>query len=222
MARKLLNAKSVEHLKPSDRRQEISDARVPALRIVISPTGARSWALRCRIANRPVKLTLGPVEAYTLKRAREWASDTLLAVKAGRDPRADKRERAEAAQRKREEEEQERQDTVAAVVERWLATDQADNRTVGEVAAIMRLYVLPAWGDKPIGQIRKRDVVELVERVAKGDGDKRGAPIRANRLLEPHQTPVFLGGAPGPGRRQFRGRGGEAGARGLTRPRSRR
>ena len=183
MARKLLNAKSVEHLKPSDRRQEISDAKVPALRIVISPTGARSWALRCRIDNRPVKLTLGPVEAYTLKRAREWASDTLLAVKAGRDPRAEKRERAEAAQRKREEEEQKRQDTVATVVERWLATDQADNRTVGEVAAIMRLYVLPAWGDKPIGQIRKRDVVELVERVAEGDGVRRGAPIRANRLL---------------------------------------
>ena len=104
--------------------------------------------------------TRGPVEAYTLKRAREWASDTLLAVKAGRDPRAEKRERADAAQRKREEEEQERRDTVATVVERWLATDQADNRTVGEVAAIMRLYVLPAWGDKPIGQIRKRDVVD--------------------------------------------------------------
>jgi hypothetical protein len=166
MGRKLLNAKSVEHLKPSDRRQEISDAKVPALRIVISPTGARSWALRCRIDNRPVKLTLGPVEAYTLKRAREWASDTLLAVRAGRDPRAEKRERAEAAQRKREEEEQERRDTVATVVERWLATDQVDNRTVGEVAAIMRLYVLPAWGDKPIGQIRKRDVVELIERGA--------------------------------------------------------
>ena len=89
MARKLLNAKSVEHLKPSDRRQEISDARVPALRIVISPTGARAGrADPC--GGKPVKFTLGPVEAYTLKRAREWASDTLLAVKAGRDPRVEK------------------------------------------------------------------------------------------------------------------------------------
>ena len=183
MARKLLNAKSVEHLKPSDRRQEISDAKVPALRIVISPTGARSWALRTRVGGRPVKFTLGSADSYTLRQAREWASDTLLAVKAGRDPRAEKREREDAAQLKREEEERKRRDTVAAVVERWLATDQKDNRTVGEVAAIMRLYVLPAWGEQPIGRIKKCDVVELVERVAEGDGVRRGAPIRANRLL---------------------------------------
>jgi integrase len=38
--------------------------------------------------------------------------------------------------------------------------------------------VLPFWGNRPIGGITRRDVIELVDRVA-----DRGAPIHANRVL---------------------------------------
>ena len=42
---------------------------------------------------------------------------------------------------------------------------------------MLRKDVLPAWGARPLASIRKRDVIELVERV------HERAPVGANRLL---------------------------------------
>jgi site-specific recombinase XerD len=42
----------------------------------------------------------------------------------------------------------------------------------------MRREVLPRWGDRPLEDIRRRDVISRVESIA-----DRGAPFRANRVL---------------------------------------
>ena len=165
-----LTAKFVENVKAEDVRREISDDLIPALRLVVQPSGARSWAIRTSIAGKTAKLTLGPCSTFTLAAAREWARGQLLAAKAGADPRAAKRELFEAEKRKH-------QETVNAAVELWLAKDQAENRTVAEVRATMSKWVLPAWGDRPLSSIRKRDVIELIDKVAEM------APVRANRVL---------------------------------------
>jgi hypothetical protein len=184
MARQIINAKSVERLKAGERRQEVSDEKIPALRVVISPTGARSWALRARIAGSPVKLTLGSVDVHTLKAAREWASDTLLAIRAGRDPRAEKKEREAAAERQRRPEELRHQDTVTAIVERWLEEDQGKNRSAADVRGAMAAYVLPRLGHLPIRAVKRRELLEVVEHVrVKGGKAGKGAPTRANRLV---------------------------------------
>ena len=51
-------------------------------------------------------------------------------------------------------------DSVRAAVDEWIKRDQADNRTVGEVRRIMEREVMPAWGDRALASIRKRDVIE--------------------------------------------------------------
>jgi hypothetical protein len=60
---KRLTAAAVEKLKPTSKRQEIPDAGSDGLRLIIQPSGAKSWAMRFR---RPdgaqTKLTLGPVD----------------------------------------------------------------------------------------------------------------------------------------------------------------
>ncbi|MEM7042165.1 MAG: tyrosine-type recombinase/integrase, partial [Pseudomonadota bacterium] len=66
---------------------------------------------------------------------------------------------------------------MAAVIDEWLKRDQAKNRSIKEVERIMQHDVLPAWGKRPIDEIRKRDVIELIDRIA----DR--APIMANRVL---------------------------------------
>ena len=154
-----LTAKVVEHAKAEGARREISDDLIPALRVVVSPSGAKSWALRTRIAGKPAKLTLGSTAAFSLAAAREWARAQLLAAKAGTDPRTTKRELVEAEKRKRHE-------TVAAALDLWLAKDQSGNRTVAEVRATVSKWIRPAWGDLSLSSIRKRDVIELVDKVA--------------------------------------------------------
>jgi integrase len=68
-------------------------------------------------------------------------------------------------------------DTVAGAVELWLARDQSSNRSFAEVRRLFESDVLPAWGKRPLADIRKRDVIELVDKV------HGRAPVRANRLL---------------------------------------
>ena len=108
--------------------------------------------------------------SWTADLARDEALRLLGSIKAGGDPLAERaaaKARAEAAAA----------DSLGAAVRRWLETDQKDNRRRGEVERMLRKDVLPGWGDRPLAAIRKRDVIELVERV------HARAPVGANRLL---------------------------------------
>ncbi|SIO49728.1 Phage integrase family protein [Bradyrhizobium erythrophlei] len=57
-----LTALSVAKLKPAAVRLEIPDAGCPGLRLVIQPSGAKSWAMRFRNNGKAAKLTLGPLD----------------------------------------------------------------------------------------------------------------------------------------------------------------
>lgn len=81
-------------------RQEIPDASLPGLYLVVQPAGAKSWALRYRQDGKPAKLTLGPViierevaldgepaigSAMTLSEARAVARKELQALTEGQN-----------------------------------------------------------------------------------------------------------------------------------------
>ncbi|MCA1431182.1 integrase family protein [Bradyrhizobium sp. NBAIM16] len=91
MAARTLTPAGIKNLKPTDVRREIPDAKSPGLRVVIQPSGAKSWAMRFRrpVTGKHCKLTLGSVDltedkditsepvfgsALTLAAARELAS----------------------------------------------------------------------------------------------------------------------------------------------------
>ena len=87
---KRLTAAAVERLRPGTARLEIADAGSEGLRLVIQPSGAKSWAMRFRRPDgKNAKLTLGSVDLsgregreaprigqpLTLREARLVASD---------------------------------------------------------------------------------------------------------------------------------------------------
>jgi hypothetical protein len=64
MAKTHLTAAGVLRLKPAAVRREVPDAGAVGLRLVIQPSGAKSWALRFRRpGGRLAKLTLGPLDS---------------------------------------------------------------------------------------------------------------------------------------------------------------
>jgi integrase len=105
---------------------------------------------------------------WTPATARKEALRVLGQVAAGADPAGEKRAQRKAAPR----------NTVRAVAEDWLKRDQAANRSFAEVQRNLARDVLPAIGDKPIVELRKRDVIELIDTIA-----DRGSLIMANRTL---------------------------------------
>ena len=103
---------------------------------------------------------------WTADAARAEALRLLGSIKSGKDPAGERAEERKAGER-----------TVAAVCEEWLRRDQAGNRDVARVRRIMATEVLPAIGKLPIEEVRKRDIIALIDKVA----DR--APVHANRVL---------------------------------------
>jgi integrase len=94
--KRISTVKQIENLRPCDERYEIADANLPSNRIVVFPSGAKSWVFRYRFNGRTRKMTLA-AGATDLARARELGMEALNKVKAKRDPGAEALERKRAA-----------------------------------------------------------------------------------------------------------------------------
>ena len=149
--------------------------RVPGLVLRVSPSGRRSWVVTAR---RPghrnsSRFTIGDHRDMTLTEARDAALAFKAKLRNGGDPVAEKRKRrAEAAAKATTD-----PDTVRSASVRFLEHCRKKNRTANEQERVMTLDVLPHWGDRQLSDIRRRDVLALLDRKAKT------SPTMANRLL---------------------------------------
>jgi integrase len=160
-----LTAKSIENIKPGPARREIPDAGCTGLYLISQASGVKSWAVRYRYAGRPVKLTLGKWPAMSLADARKAAAEAQHELARGNNPakaKADAKIKADAAQA----------NTLTAVCENYLAIEGKKLRSRDARVSILRRHVYPALGDRPIGEIRRRDIARLLDKVEVGAGPR--------------------------------------------------
>ena len=72
-------------------------SKQPALRLRITPTGAKTWSISTRVAGRRRRFTVGQYPAISLVDARERAGKLLAEVRDGRDPVEEARAKRESA-----------------------------------------------------------------------------------------------------------------------------
>ncbi len=168
MPTKRLTELSVSRIAPPRQgRLELADQQFPGLSCRVTPDGVKSFALRYRIGGKQRRLTIGRYPIVGLAEARKRARAAQAMVERGIDPAAAKAEaEAEAAH-----------NTVAAVVERYVAKRLQRTQTGPGIARMLRADVVAKWGDRRLEDISMRDVRELVETVAER------APVVGNRLL---------------------------------------
>ncbi len=171
-----LTTRAVETLRPTGLgRQEIPDAHMPGLYLVLQASGSKSWAVRYRHLGRPRKHTIGPFPAIDLKAARSLAGKALRAVAEGRDPGAEKVQARVA-----------KSDSIESVAAEFIERHcKRSNRlrTAQETERLLRLHVLPRWRGRTITSITRRDVRELLDRMVDS-----GKPVGANRTLTAMRT----------------------------------
>jgi integrase len=183
---KVLTAIGVRNLRPRAERYEVGDAGCRGLRVVVFPSGCKSYITRFRFRGLSRKLTLGSVLSdssvaepnvepqldtpLSLQAARELCTKALRQAKGGADPTAGKRQR-HAARRAAE------ADTLQAVAEEFLRRAGAKLRTLGQRASDLGLFY-GALGRLPVDQIRRGQYTRVLDRIA----DERG-PVRADRAL---------------------------------------
>jgi integrase len=130
---------------------------------------ARTFVVKFRHKGKQRFLTLGQHgRALTVEEARTRAKRALGAVADGRDPAAELAARKAPSKGDFE-------GTVATFIRLYA---KPRNRTWQETEWIFQKYVTPDWRDHSAGEIKRRDVAELLDSIEADNG-----PVMADRVL---------------------------------------
>jgi integrase len=169
----LITDRTLRGLKPAPagKRSVIWDTAVPGLCVRVTDKGAASFNVMRRVKGEsaPVRRMLGiawavPFPAsqplpYPLATAREDARAMVLDMSRGIDPKA------KLADQQREDATRQA-NSFASVAETFIIKHVRGLKTGPEVEAAIRRELIPKWGPRPITEITRHDVAELIEGIA--------------------------------------------------------
>src|SRR5215203_5213934 len=122
----------------------------------LTPAGRKVFLVQYRPAGdrrNPRKYTIGEYGSVTPHQARVEAQRVLADRAAGRDPQAEK----QTSKRRIASE------GVAELAAEFIARHASQNRTAAETQRIFSREVLPHWGSWTVGEVKKRDVITLID-----------------------------------------------------------
>lgn len=171
---------------PAAGRREIPDGGT-GLYLVVHASARRTWVFRYRAGGRTAKYTLGRVrvleageteptgapaagDPITLGQAREQAAALQRRVSRGEDPAAEKRGATTDAPK-----------TFGEAFELFVilhARTKTRATTAAETERLVARWVMPKWKRRPLAEIRRKDIVPLLDEVV-----AKGAPVSANGVL---------------------------------------
>lgn len=173
-----LTHKAIQGFPPPEKgRIDVYDTKLPGLVVRVSATGAKSYSISYWKSGKRQRVTLGKTSLITLAEARERGRAELRKVTLGIDPAEEKRKE------KQEQEEQDQALTFEQLaddyIKRWLPTKRP--KGAAEDKRRIERILKPKWGKKKAKDIRKRDVVELLDEIQ--DAGKTYARNRMQSLL---------------------------------------
>jgi integrase len=185
--KKNLTDRTLKGLKPSDKHFDTWDRNVRGLGVLTSPAGRKTFVLMTRYpgSQNPTRRALGTYGELTLEQARTKARDWLQLISQGKDP-------AVAEEEKRQAELRRQSNTFASVLDDYLRLHVVGRQRKGdEVARDLRRVFVKLWGARPVTEITRYDVLNLIEGIRDhgtvitlGEkGKSKPAPVQARNLL---------------------------------------
>ena len=152
--------------KPAEGQVETWDSKVPGFGVRITKAGTKSFVFLYRHKGKPRRMTLGRYPDTGLSDARGLAQDALAKVKRGEDPQGDLPSRYAM---------------FRSVVDEFVETHCGQHNrasTAYETERLLRVEFIPLWGQHAFAEIRKADVLSVLDAIV-----KRGTPSLANHAL---------------------------------------
>jgi integrase len=147
---------------PKEGQVDHFDSSLPGLALRVSSSGRKTWTYFYRIGGKLRRMSFDVYPAMSVSAAHgKWLEARDL-VQAGRDPT---RAAVPGAT------------DFRVVAEEWLRRDQEGNRTRDTVEKALKREVLPHWGHREITDIKRRDVLALIDGIA-----DRGTIVMARRI----------------------------------------
>lgn len=163
-----LTERFVKSLKPPERGQvDYWDREIPGFGLRISQGGRKAWVLMYRHKGHLKRLSMGTHPAFSVIEARKVALRILGQVQSGRDPALEKKQDRDA-------------DTFNSIADRYMKEHAERHKkpaSIYEDQKMLNRELRPAWGSRKVMDIRRRDVMELIDKIA------LRAPTSANRIL---------------------------------------
>jgi integrase len=167
-----LTDRHLKALKPAadGTRQVIWDVMMPGMAVRVSALGKVSfYVVKRRTGDaQPTWSRLGGYPVMTLGKARDAAREAIEALMAGQSPKETakaKQQAADAAAREAA------GNTFAAVAEAFVRQYLPRIRSAKVYEAYVRRELIPALGHRPIAEIKRREIVALLETVAARSGE---------------------------------------------------
>lgn len=159
-----LTSKSLDALKPQEKRYEVHDIYCPGMSVRVSAKGQKVFTVKFRYGLAQKRMKLGTYPRISLATAREKAIDVLRQVDEGIDPT--KRRRSVDMK-------------VEAVCAEFIRLHaQARNKSWLEAERILNREFVSTFGQRDIREINRFDVLEIMDAAV-----ARGAAYQANRIL---------------------------------------
>ena len=163
--------RQIRNLKPESKIKDTREGQGFGIRVKPDGTKIFFYGYDSPVTGARRFLTLGEYPGLTLEDARIKHGDAYKMVKAGGDPLEIKRQ---------EEEERRKAPTVKDLIDEYIEKHAMVNKkSWHEDKRCLEKEILPLWGKRKVVDIKKRDVVLLLEGIV-----KRGSPVMANNTLE--------------------------------------
>jgi integrase len=149
-----LNALDGVKLKPQSRAFLVWDTLQRGLALQVQPTGYRAYKCIYNFRNRTRWFHIGAADAIGLADARHIAAELMLEVIRGKDPAAERRVGRQST-------------TFGTLASRYVEEyAKRKNKSWEQSAKLVRLYLLPVWGDLDASTITRSDVRALMGKIA--------------------------------------------------------
>ena len=166
MATVNLTGNRVRDLKPGAKLAFLWDAKLPGFGVRITPAGTKAYVVGYRSGRRWRLTTIGRVGEMTLPDAKKVAKETLVAVRHGADPVAERAARRDAL-------------TLGALLDRWMTEhSERENRpaTISKNRALIRRNLRGPLANTAAAEVTAIDIERIKTRL-------RAKPIEFNRCF---------------------------------------